>query len=311
MKPYAYRAVDANGLTVRRALDADDPEQALARACAADKQLVMLYVLENDRYRPLFDQPNHALPPVLSTYRHARLGLFPKQDVARAIRQGLLQGKCGWFVHVVETRSLVDRLMACLQQTILESGLREPLGAGQAAPWAPDAEAQQALQQVLADLGIDDEPLLEDWEGCAEGLPALPIELPLEHACRLSDLLENANSPRFDAEAQGPSVRLARLLIVEARKAGASGLRLTPASDGSQLEHLFEHEARPGEAFSSGLMLHNEVCSNLAAAAGIDPTGLPPASARVTLKLDGRAINVTAQSGLQLWGETLSLRWDG
>lgn len=174
MPDYAYRAVDAEGKSLRIAVAAASAEEALVRARGLDHHVVMLYALrggEKPYYERLMSEPNLPLPPRVRNPRELTSGELRwstfRARLRTAIRDGRIQGDCGWFQTSVDTRSLVAPCMQALRKMVFDEMFEE------------HADKMELRESQSSSVGASPVPPLDPgspcWQSVLETCPVVQI----------------------------------------------------------------------------------------------------------------------------------------
>ena len=120
MNSYAYRAIDKRGRAVRVATSALSAQQVMLDARNAGHDIVMLYVLIQERkphYERVFQCPNFPPPEKLGR-RDLQKYRIPNGDIRHAVRKGMVKGRTTLLGTRVDTISLLNYLMNMIQDEI-------------------------------------------------------------------------------------------------------------------------------------------------------------------------------------------------
>ncbi len=349
MGQFAYRATDATGEFYAGPLIAPDAESVVLKARERGHRVIQVFFqsCEDASFEGILSYPAVPLPP---DYECSKWRLFERRPVEARIQgdryrhllslvsSGELTGVRQRFPPrlVIDTDSMVAR--ACNH---LQAQFAHALEAG----FVSAGKDRRATAQIEPDgksngnaVGAEEDNLVEELRAIlggiapaeAAGLCVVEMNQPVvavktregstlsiprpetsgELTLRALDVAYAGSCAGFNEPA--PAAILAKLIIEEAARRGASGIRATdalvPGSQGFRLEMLLNAEFVPLEP-SPPKMIFGLVRDYLAAMSGISPLDVPPAECERSALIAGERFVIRSRISLTSDGEAILIEW--
>ena len=300
MADYAYRAIDAKSNAICVFAVSNDVEEVLLHARKRMHNLVMLYRMtsaEKPRYDPLIRSANFPLPKELSSKRFIHLALDKKlqKELRANIRNGNIEGRAGYFSTTINLRSLLTVATKVLLPYLFgEAFLKWGATMGgysekRSGSFASPSESDEVREITKSE----------------EYLPRLDARRN-----RMLDFLDNVIWLAVMGKEKmftSPVLTFAHIVIHGRLADGAQRIHLRIGPTSSHVEWLDRHGAKNVFAVPQGMYEPMLVC--LAAAVGIEPMTLPPATGEKELIVGNQSYVISGKTSMTDLGEELELCW--